>query len=726
MKLLFPLFTLLVFSISAFSETNQQNCVACHKQQVSNWQQSDHAKAMAIANNETVLADFNNAQTSHYSQTAKFYRDSDKFLIDLTEAGDTSSYEVMYTFGHYPLQQYLVPADNGKYQVFPFAWDSRERSEGGQRWYPMYSNEDISHKDRLHWKQPLQNWNGMCADCHSDGLKRNFNPAQNVFQTSWDNINVGCQSCHGEMSPDHTATRIVNGSERLSNQELSEIINWLLVPGDDVARLRNQQGELASTEQKAKRGEFMNTCFSCHSLRSPLTDGFEHNQHVLQQFSPTFLVPPLYHADGQIKDEVYVYGSFLQSKMHSEGVTCLDCHDAHTMKVKTQTNGLCLQCHSAEVYQQEQHTRHPLTTEAGQCVSCHMPETTYMGVDARRDHSFKIPRPDLSIEFGTPNACISCHSSESNEWAATHLNTWFGNAPKLSKSENDYMRLIHDQALPLDAHLSLINDESLPEIKRATAITLLPYTTQILSEHVIKDWARSSLPLLRLATAQIGDLLPTEDKKLSYKNLLNDEFKAIRVAAANHFISGDLNETAHFTSALQELLDSGNATAWRGEGLFNQALVDLKLRREKAAIEKLEQSMTIDPYFVQSYINLGDIYRRLNLTSKESVLYDKALSNLPTSPDIHYSYGMFLIRAGDKPNSVKHFKLAMELGPNNPQYPYIYALALDSIGKTREALERLKELYPKYQYNEGLRDIGLNFAQKVGDRESFYYFSRHN
>lgn len=720
-------YLLLLLSISSAcfqTSASEQNCISCHQQQVSDWQKSDHAKAMAVANESNILANFDQVTTSHYSQKAYFYRKQDKYLIDLTEQDKTSTYEVKYTFGHYPLQQYLVPGNNGKLQVFPFAWDSRPGAEGGQRWYPNYANEDVKPNDRLHWQQPLQNWNGMCADCHSDGLKRNFDAKSNTFNTQWDNINVGCQSCHGKMEH-HSGTAYKSTKTQLldNKQQKQQVLSWLRAPGEKVARLNNSQGQRASTAEKQEHGKFMNTCFACHSLRTPLTDGFSPNQHLLQQFSPTLLAPPQYHADGQIKEEVYVYGSFLQSKMYAEGVTCLNCHDAHTMKVKTKTNGLCLQCHNAEMYQQESHTRHPLTSEAGQCVTCHMPETTYMGVDARRDHSFKVPRPDLSNSFSTPNVCSNCHKDKSNKWAASKLHTWFGKPKQLSSSERNYMTLMHNNELPLDQHLALINDTTMPEIKRATALALLPYSTRVLSEYVVKKWVESPLPLIRLATAQIGNLLPDSDKTKSYKKLLDDEFKAVRVAAANQLVSLNLKQPS-FNHALKELLTASEATAWRGEGLFNQALIKLSQQREQEAIEQLELSINIDPYFPASYINLADIYRRLQLVEQEKTLYAKALNNIPNSAELHYSYGMFLIRSGDKPRSVQHFKRAMQYDNSNYQYPYLYALALDSIGQTAKALAALKQLYPKYNYHSELKNLGLSFSQKLADRASYQYFSQ--
>jgi hypothetical protein len=120
--------------------------------------------------------------------------------VSISYDGKSVIYPIKYTFGHFPLQQYLAETALGKLQVLPFAWDSRSKEQGGQRRYHNYSDEEIRPQDRLHWRQPLKNWNGMCADCHSDGLIRGYKSQKNSFNTQFDNINVGCVSCHGDMS----------------------------------------------------------------------------------------------------------------------------------------------------------------------------------------------------------------------------------------------------------------------------------------------------------------------------------------------------------------------------------------------------------------------------------------------------------------------------------------------------------------------------------------------
>lgn len=285
-------------------------CGDCHQEQLYQWLASDHSNAMAAASESTVLGDFNDTTFYHFNQKATFYKKGKKFFIEFQEdKTEPRVYEVSYVFGHFPLQEYLIKTERGKMQVFPFAWDSRDKSNGGQKWYPKYPDEEISRQDRLHWLQPLQNWNRMCAGCHSSGLKRNYDNEKDTFNTVWNEINVSCQSCHGHVDDNHYAGNRSSHSV-LSESEQQDIGNWLL--GKDK--------KIATWEGPKRDNSFMERCFACHSLRTPLTDGITPSEPFLSQFKPALLTTPQYHVDGQIQDEVYVYGSFLQSKMFEAGV----------------------------------------------------------------------------------------------------------------------------------------------------------------------------------------------------------------------------------------------------------------------------------------------------------------------------------------------------------------------------------------------------------------------
>ncbi|MCF2949836.1 hypothetical protein L0668_17085 [Paraglaciecola aquimarina] len=706
----------LMFCGNVLADTDKKDCVSCHQQAVSDWQTSDHAKAMDIATSYSVLGDFSGTTATHHSQTAKFYKKGQDFHITFTEGGKTTDYKVTYTFGHYPLQQYLIETDTKRYQVFPFAWDSRPKEQDGQNWYPIYPEEDVLPQDRLHWQQPLQNWNGMCADCHSDGLKRQYTPATNQFDTKWDNINVGCQSCHGKMD-DHQSSPLKNSKNalNLTAAEQKQVGHWLRQPNEKVA---TWQGE-------KRDNSFMDNCFACHSLRTPLTDGIIPNEPFLDQFSPSLLSQPMYHVDGQIKEEVYVYGSFLQSKMFHQGVNCLDCHNPHSMKLKVEGNALCLQCHSAEEYQKPTHLNHPADSAGGQCINCHMPEKTYMGVDARRDHSFRIPRPELTEKYGAPNTCNTCHTDETAKWAKNQVKNLYGNNNALSNTEQDLIQLQHQYRLPPVQHFAIINDGKLNEIYRASAIALLPNSVQELTDTHIKAWVNSSEPLIRLATAQIGFLLPLPERNKSYIKLLQDDLKAIRVQAANHLLELGLENSQALKTAFDELVTSHDVSMWRGEGGLNASMLQLSLQQLQPAIDSLQHSIKIDPYFPAAYVNLADIYRRSQAVDKEKSIYQQGINANPKSGMLHYSFGLHQIRSGDKQNSLKSFQQAIKLEPENSQYAYVYFIALDNLGKTKQALAQLKMVIGKYPAPYQLAQLGMSYAQKLQDRVAYDYFQRY-
>ena len=692
---------------------SNQQCISCHEQSQHDWQQSDHSKAMALADGTTVLADFDNKQVEHYGQKANFFIKDNRYQVIISYDDKTDTYPIKYTFGHFPLQQYLVETEPGKLQVLPFAWDAREKSDGGQRWYHNYSHEEIRPEDRLHWRQPLQNWNGMCADCHSDGLVRNYETKDNSFDTQFDNINVGCLSCHDDMSTHaKKAIKPKTGTNfTASNHRTGQ---WLRSLGDKTA---HWQGE-------KRDNEFMDGCFACHSLRAPLNDGIKPNTPFLDQFTPQLLASPNYYADGQIKEEVYVYGSFLQSKMFAVGVNCLDCHDKHTMKLKVEGNGLCLQCHGSEVYNVKAHHQHDDNTTGAQCVNCHMPQNTYMGVDDRRDHSFKIPRPDISQAYNTPNACTKCHDHKSNQWASESLVKWHAQPKPLPTSKEYLLALNSGLAIDIEQHLAIIADVQLDIISRATAIQLLSYTTQTITAEILAPYLRHSEGLIRLSAANIATLFPPNDKVKYLSPLLQDQYKSVRIAAARGLITSKISAVDQplFDKAFKALTHSNTISSWRGEGLANQGVIAIELNKLSDAEKSFIKAIKVDPYFLTGYINLADIYRAQQKPFQVASVLSKGLKNNPKSADLHYSYGLHFVRQKQLAKGIEHFDKAMALMPDNAQYAYTYILALDGVGQSEAALTKLKTLIVSYQNKAQLKELGLYLSQKLANKADFDWF----
>jgi len=687
-------------------------CLSCHQQSHDKWQQSDHAKAMAIADKNSVLANFNNVNVEHYGQKAHFFIKDNHYQVRISYDDKVDTFSIKYTFGHYPLQQYLVETEEGRLQVLPFAWDARTKAQGGQRWYHNYSHEEIRPEDRLHWRQPLQNWNGMCADCHSDGLKRNYDSDKNQFETTFDNINVGCLSCHGDMS-EHAKTTKRNVANDITSTK-HPTGQWLRAAADKTAQW-----------QGAKRdNSFMDNCFACHALRAPLTDGIKVNTPFLDQFMPQLPSAPSYHADGQIKEEVYVYGSFLQSKMYNKGVNCLDCHDKHTMKLKIEGNGLCLQCHGGEVYNVKSHHQHQESSTGAQCANCHMPTNRYMGVDDRRDHSFKIPRPDLSAEFNTPNACTQCHEDKTNQWASDKLKKWHGKPKAVSKSKQFLMALNNGQAINLEDHLSIIADTKLDVISRASALQMLSFTTQMITIEILKPYLTHQEDLLRLSAASTALLLSPAIRVLHLSPLLADKYKAIRVAAARSLATSEIavEHQQVFNDAFNELLSSNELTSWRGEGRANQGLLALESNQVSKAERAFLGAITVEPYFDTGYINLADLYRTQQRSAEVASVLAKGMKNLPMSGALKYAYGLHLVRTQRHLKALDFFEKATILEPNSAQYLYAYILSLDGQGDSIVALNKLQKLIGNYSDNQQLKELGLYLAQKTRNRKMYDWF----
>ncbi len=424
-------------SIESSSYVGSSSCIECHATEYGKWEDSHHAKAMQHATDSTILGDFNGLTVTSSGMKATFSIEKNKYIIK-SESGDGSykDFEVKYTFGLYPLQQYLVELDKGKLQAFRFAWDVDNK-----KWYDLYPDQEIIPQDWLHWTRGGLNWNTMCAECHSTNVEKNYSPKNYSYKTTFDQINVSCESCH-----DAGEKHVEWARNAIDKDDYSS---------DKLIRL--------SSEQKDQ----IRSCAPCHARKGNIGTNFNFEGDILNNFIPEILIDGLYHADGQIDDEVYVYGSFLQSKMHENGVKCNDCHDTHSLKLKFEGNALCLQCHDPK-YDSPKHTFHEKSEESQLCISCHMTGKNYMGVDFRRDHSFRVPRPDQSVLFETPNACIGCHEDKSNEWAAEKVKTWYG--PNRNYHFSDALTIGRLRVFEAIEPLSqLLANYDQPDIARATA-----------------------------------------------------------------------------------------------------------------------------------------------------------------------------------------------------------------------------------------------------------------
>lgn len=507
-------------------------CARCHTAEYAAWKGSQHSLAMQDATPSTILGNFKQQRFTNANVTYTFFRRGDTSIVNTIGAdGAAHDYAVRYTFGVWPLQQYLVELPNGRVQALLVAWDARPASQGGQRWFSLTPGSEASHTDPFHWTGRQYNWNYMCADCHSTAVRKQYDAQKDAFHTTFSEINVSCEACHGP------------GSSHATWARYPAIIRNLLWRADPLpAKLTERRGvtwSIDSTTGNAHRSvprtsdREIETCAQCHARRNHIADGYTAGARFMDYYTPLPLIDPLYYPDGQQHDEVYTYASFLQSKMNGFGVTCSDCHDPHTGKTRKPGNAVCLQCHRAAKYDTPAHHFHQANTPGAQCVSCHMPDTAYMEIDRRHDHSLRIPRPDLSVALGVPNACNRCHTDKDARWAAAQVRAWYPHPnPGFQRFAFSFAADDRGASGALDSLGAIANDPSEPWMVRASTLARLGHYPSAIALQASAKWSTDPNPVVRLYALQILETAPGPDRLAIAAPLLRDPLRGVRQEAA--------------------------------------------------------------------------------------------------------------------------------------------------------------------------------------------------
>lgn len=509
----------------------RQACAPCHPSAARTYAGSGHDLALQDPTAQTVSGDFRVARFQQAATTTLFHRDGDRFQVTIENEDDNDqTHTVAQVFGHFPLEQYLIAFPDGRLQALTICWDNRPAAEGGQRWFSLTPDDPPLPGDPFHWQGLLQNWNFMCAECHSTRVRRGYDPVTDTYHTRFAEPDVSCEACHGPGSA-HIAferARLTNPGRPDPDGRRGLVLD--LAPAPHTAWVFAPGANTAHREGPPPAPEINSTCARCHSRRTQIHEDYRHGRPFGDHHRLTLLEEGLYHADGQNRDEVFVYGSFLQTKMHAAGVTCLDCHDPHSGRPLGQGDQVCARCHRAEVYAAPAHHHHP-PGKGDSCLDCHMRPVRVMGVDDRRDHGFRIPRPDLSLSLGIPNACHACHQDHDAAWARAAVVQWYGPdvpphfAPALQAAR---------QAAPgaLDSLRSLITAPATPVIVRATALALIPRYIPASEEPLLVRHLAHPDPLLRAAATRA--LMSSEpQRRLALAlPLVDDAVRDVRLAAA--------------------------------------------------------------------------------------------------------------------------------------------------------------------------------------------------
>lgn len=610
-----------------------EKCKSCHEENYRKWYGSDHRMAMAAATEETVLGDFDDVRYTdpHNHVTSRFFRKDGKFYVE-TEGSDGApgTFQVAYTFGVFPLQQYLVPFPGGRLQCLNIAWDVKQKA-----WYRLPPYDVASPKDWLHWTRGGQTWNAMCAECHSTNLTKGYDPEKDDYRTTWSEISVGCEACHGP------------GSKHLE---------WAALP--PLARSKTENYGLTVQTGNVSSAAQVSLCAPCHSRRFQLGDNRHVQGELLDLMVPELLSEGLYYPDGQILAEDYVYGSFTQSRMYQRGVRCSDCHDVHSGKLHKEGNAVCTQCHRAAVYDVKEHHFHKAEhegkpSEGHLCVKCHMPGRVYMGADYRLDHSLRVPRPDLSATLDTPNACMAqgCHADKALAWNVAACGKWYGETRK--PHYGTVLAAGRAQAPGAEAALAALADDALvPVIVRATALGLLRSYPGPDSRACLARALDDPDALLRYTAIRSLEYFDADTRLARIAPKLYDPVKAVRMEAAillsvlpRERLRPDDREA--FRTALAEYRDAMRYNADFAPQRYNLGNLALHEGNAAAAAADYEKAIAIDARFYPAKVNLASLYNKQGRNRDAERLLKETLAENPDLHEVAYSLGLLLAEMGD-------------------------------------------------------------------------------
>lgn len=687
-------------------------CRPCHASEYLQWQGSHHQLAMQPATRASVLAPFRGESVRRDGTTSRFDGRGGRFQITTQDPhGVVRTFAVTYVLGVAPLQQYLVPLPDGSLHAFEWAWDTRPAAAGGQRWFTPASGVG-SGPAPPPWTGPTMNWNLACADCHVTGYRKRFDTASSRYRSEWSEAGVGCEACHGNGAAhvawarrrNATPTPATGAGYREANaadpshgwrvrfdERLG--VRWT-IQADTGNALRTPRGPASDKE--------VSLCARCHAHRAQIAEG-DAADPLLDDYLPSLLQRPLYWPDGQMRAEVYNYGSFVQSRMHGKGVTCSDCHDPHSQKLRAPGNGVCLQCHAEAKYATAAHHFHDARGPGGQCVACHMPTTLYMSIDARHDHDIRIPNPQLSVRVGSPDACSACHRDKAPGWASEVLARRYPE-PATRPLPGAFAVFAFDRgdAQAWELATAQLSQAAVAGFVKASLLTRMAAESPDRTWPLAQSQLANADALVRRAAIECLATAPLRLRLEQLVPLLDDPVRGVRMAAARALADAPpeaLGTPAHTraTEVLAEYEASERFNADRPESYVNLAGLYADQGRLAQARAALERALRMDPASSAVHLDLADLERAQGDEHAAQTELERAIKLDPASGGARFALALLLWREQRKTEAVAALAQAVALTPENPRFWTAYISALQASGQTaraRTALTRAQQLHP--------------------------------
>jgi predicted CXXCH cytochrome family protein len=674
-----------LLKVSGTPPAEARNCAECHAKEVAEWKDSQHANANRLFNPRTDLAAFRHTEifAANGSKTILQNGMGSATAAVIEPDGTRTVYHPESVIGVTPLVQYLVSFPAGRLQVLNYSFDPEKKE-----WFDSQAPETRLPEDWSHWTHRGMNWNSQCAFCHMTNLRKGYDPESDSYRTTWDAMGIACAQCHGPMEKHADKP---NDKAFFNRLDVKQIVD---------------------------------NCGSCHARREELTGNF----HAGEKFSDHYRLSlpdlnGLYYPDGQVKEEDYEYGSFTMSRMGHKGVSCLDCHNPHSGKLRApvENNALCMTCHAAPGQRgaipidPATHSHHKAGTPGDRCVDCHMPITRYMVRDPRRDHGFTIPDPVLTRELGVPNSCNRCHEDKSVDWSIEATVKWYGD--KMERRSRERARVIARMEKSDDTVypelLALAKSEEIAAWRSVLVSLLAPWARQPDARSFLEKSLADESPLVR--SAAVRALAQDPEAAALIKPLCDDPSRLVRLDAVwdlhegrdrSHASYGELleyldticDQPAGALRKAQFALDehrtedalkwSAKAAAWdatSGDAYQVHAVVLNSAGKRDEAMAELRRAAAVDPKNARHPFMLALLCGEAGQADEVIVQLKKAVAIDPAFGRAWYNLGLALAQKEQLEDSIAALRRAEELQPGAPEIPYARATVHVRAGEMNEA-----------------------------------------
>jgi len=368
-----------------------------------------------------------------------------------------------------------------------------------------------------------------------------------------------------------------------------------------------------------------------------------------------------------------------------------------------------------------------------QCVNCHMTGRYYMGVDYRRDHSFRIPRPDLTATTGVPNACNDCHKDRSTGWSQSYILKWYGERTRPHYGETFAAAERGDRTVIPDLILFSEN-ELFPLMVRATAVRFLGLMNTPEANRAVERALTDPASLVRHTA--VMNYIPVD--LASYEKLmmplLIDPVRGIRSEAGirlSEVREDQLSPAARKArrAALEEYRKINLYNADFPGGLFNLGIMYANAGNLAAAEAAYREALEVDDQFYIAKVNLPTVFAQQGRHGEAERLLRELLRDHPELHELNSSLAMLLAEQGRYAESREFFLKAAKLMPEQTRILYNLGLLENTLGNTAAAerylLSALEREPGSYDYlyalttfslEHGNKDKALNYARQLADR----------